>query len=114
MGYTSASENAVYAALADPTRRRLLDLLRDGDRPVNDLVAEFRVSRPAISQHLRTLREAGLVKETRVGRERHYRLHAHALRNVQRWIARYEQFWDTKLTRLAVTLDKEARNARHS
>jgi DNA-binding transcriptional ArsR family regulator len=107
-------EDTVYSALADPTRRRLLDLLRDGERPVNDLVAAFRVSRPAISQHLRTLREAGLVSETRAGRERRYRLHARALKDVYRWIQRYEQFWDASLARLAHTLDREARHARHS
>jgi DNA-binding transcriptional ArsR family regulator len=66
----------VFAALADRTRRDLLDLLRTGERPVHALADAFHVSRPAISQHLRVLRDAGLVSETRVGRERFYRLQA--------------------------------------
>jgi DNA-binding transcriptional ArsR family regulator len=95
----------VFLALGDPTRRRIMDLLRDSDRPVHELAETFEVSRPAISQHLRVLREAGLVVERKVGRERHYRLQAAALREVGAWLARYEKFWDDKLLNLGAQLD---------
>lgn len=98
----------VFGALADPTRRALLDLLRGGDRPVNELAAEFHVTRPAISQHLRVLREHGLVTEEKVGRQRFYRLRAAALREVSAWIAAYEEFWDDRLARLRRHLDEES------
>jgi DNA-binding transcriptional ArsR family regulator len=99
----------VFVALADPTRRDLLDLLREGDRSVNELASEFDVTRPAISQHLRVLRDHGLVGEERVGRHRYYSLRAKALREVSEWIASYEAFWDTRIDRLRTTLDKQAK-----
>lgn len=98
----------VFVALADPTRRDLLDLLREGDRTVNELAGQFDVTRPAISQHLRVLRDHGLVAEERVGRNRYYSLRAAALRRVGDWISEYEAFWDDRLERLRTTLDKRA------
>jgi DNA-binding transcriptional ArsR family regulator len=98
---------SVYDAIADPTRRRILDLLRDRELPVNALADSFRVSRPAISQHLSVLRRAELVRERRVGRERRYRLHPLALRDVATWLRRYERFWTTRLGRLGQFLDTE-------
>ena len=95
----------VFVALADPTRRRIMDLLSDGDKPVHELTGTFDVSRPAISQHLRVLREANLVRERRVGRERHYQLRAAALREVAQWIARYDRFWDERLSALGQRLN---------
>ncbi len=68
-------------------------MLADGARSVHDLAAPFDMSRPAVSQHLRVLRDAGLVTEQRVGRERHYRLDAGPLRDVADWAAHYERFW---------------------
>jgi DNA-binding transcriptional ArsR family regulator len=103
-----AAEDAadqVFAALADRTRRALLDQLRDGDRPVHALAESFQVSRPAISQHLRVLRDAGLVAESRVGRERFYRLQADALRDVADWLRFYEGFWADRLDALGAHLD---------
>jgi DNA-binding transcriptional ArsR family regulator len=100
----------VFVALADPTRRRIMDLLSDGDKPVHELSDTFAVSRPAISQHLRVLREANLVEERRVGRERHYRLRAAALREAAAWIARYDRFWDERLTLLGDRLDAMERD----
>lgn len=104
----------VFAALADPTRRRLLELLRDGEQPVHRLATAFRVTRPAVSQHLRVLRAAGLVAESRAGRERLYRLQAKALREVHQWVVQYEAFWDDRLSRLGGVLDSEARRERDS
>ena len=90
----------VYQAIADPTRRRLLDLLTAGERPVNNLARPFAMSRPAVSQHLRVLREAGLVAERRVGRERRYSLRAAPLREVYDWVAHYDRFWREHLGKL--------------
>ena len=96
----------VFNALADPTRRELLELLRDGTKPVHELADAFRITRPAVSQHLRVLRDARLVREARVGRERHYRLQGAALREIAEWVARYERFWTESLERLRPALEK--------
>jgi DNA-binding transcriptional ArsR family regulator len=87
----TAPENDVYHAIAHPIRRQILDLLRGGDRPVKQLAAPFSVSRPAISQHLRILLDAGLVTENRFGRERRYHLQAERLRDVQSWVDEYQR-----------------------
>ena len=79
-------EPAVFRAIADPTRRSLLEALRGGPLSVNRLAESFPVSRPAISKHLRCLREAGLVSEERQGRRRIYRLQAQALADVRGWV----------------------------
>jgi DNA-binding transcriptional ArsR family regulator len=80
----------VFHAIADPTRRRMLDLLRRGERPVHELALSFEISRAAVSQHLRLLRDAAVVLERRVGRERRYRLRAGALRAVARWLRKHD------------------------
>jgi DNA-binding transcriptional ArsR family regulator len=103
----AAARQDTFEALADPTRRRLLDLLTKGELPVNELARRFDVTRSAISQHLRILRDADLVRETRRGRERRYRLHATRLRAVYDWIHKYEVFWDAKLRALGETLDRD-------
>jgi DNA-binding transcriptional ArsR family regulator len=97
----------VYFAISDPTRRRMLDLLRGSQLSVVQLAKPFRMSQPAVSQHLRVLREAGLVTATRAGRERHYRLRAQRLREVYVWLAHYQKFWTEKLGALGELLDEE-------
>lgn len=97
----------VYLAIADPTRRRLLDLLGAGERPVNQLAAPFRMSRPAISQHLRILRRVGLVDVKKDGRERRYRVRGERLREVFDWVAHYEKFWSEKLAALGQYLGRD-------
>ncbi len=97
----------VFSAIAHPLRRRLLDLLAEGEQPVNRLAVPFEVSRPAISQHLRVLLEVGLVNERRSGRERRYRLHPDRLGDVRDWLATYDRFWQERLTALGARLDKE-------
>ena len=87
-------------AEAGVTRRGLLDLLAAGEAPVGELAAEFDVSLPAISQHLKVLREVGLVSEQRVGRERRYRIEPEPLKEVVSWIAHFEKFWNQKLDAL--------------
>jgi DNA-binding transcriptional ArsR family regulator len=98
----------VFAAIAHPARRRILDLLADGPRPVNELARHFVMSRPAISQHLRALHDADLVTETRYGRERRYRLAPTRLAEVSAWLMRYESFWDDHLQRLSDELGRQA------
>src|SRR5688572_12414293 len=90
----------VFRAIADPTRRAILDRLRAGPAPVNDLAAAFDQSRPAISKHLRVLREASLVSEQRSGRERVYRLQPAPLQTVVGWVEGYRSFWQHSLNDL--------------
>jgi DNA-binding transcriptional ArsR family regulator len=94
------SPDEVFGALADPTRRAVLDLLRSGDRAAGEIAQRFPVSRPAISKHLRQLRRAGLVAETRSGRHRLYRLNAEPLQTVATWLDAYRNHWRTKLENL--------------
>ena len=78
---------AILVALADPTRCRLIELLREGPQPVHVLAAAFKISRPAISRHLRVLKQSGLISENKFGRENRYALHPAKLAPLQRWIA---------------------------
>jgi DNA-binding transcriptional ArsR family regulator len=93
MGGVAASAD-VFRAVADPTRRSMLELLRQADRSVHELAGPFQMTRPAVSQHLRVLREAGLVKARRVGREHVYRIHAAPLRQLYDWAAGFKAFVD--------------------
>src|SRR5215468_3358181 len=90
----------VFRAIADPTRRAILDRLRAGPTPVNALAEEFEQSRPAVSKHLRVLRRARLVKEERVGRERLYQLRPLSLQPVVGWLEGYRSFWQVNLDNL--------------
>jgi DNA-binding transcriptional ArsR family regulator len=96
----------VYKAIADPTRRAILNLLSEADRPVNDLALPFKMSQPAISQHLKVLRDAGLVTVKRDGRQRLYHMEPGPLREVYNWLEHFERFWDKKLDALGTYLDK--------
>jgi DNA-binding transcriptional ArsR family regulator len=99
----------VFGAISHPARRRMLDLLVETDRSVNAISGHFRMSRPAVSQHLRILLDAGLVTKQRHGRERRYRLAPERLGPVRAWIAHYERFWDHHLHRLQKLLSKGSR-----
>ena len=94
------SAKAAFAALADPTRRAVLDLLLRGARPAGQIAREFPVSRPAISKHLRLLRRARLVQAHRVGRQRVFELNAEPLQSVDAWLSRYRVFWQSQLSSL--------------
>lgn len=96
----------VFHAIAHPARRELLDRLSDGEHPVNALAEPFPMSRPAVSQHLKVLRDAGLVVERRVGRERRYQLRPDGLQEVQEWVSRYDRFWMNRLDRLGAHMDR--------
>lgn len=103
---SSAEEKSdVYRAIADDKRRRILDLLAEGDKPVQALVAEFDVSFAAISQHLRVLRESGLVTKRVEGRQHLYSARLEALEEVHSWTARYRSFWRGRLAKLRTHLE---------
>jgi DNA-binding transcriptional ArsR family regulator len=101
------SADHVFAALASPARRELLRLLlQEGAQPAGRLAERFDMSRPSVSEHLKVLRDAGLVAESRKGRERHYRLEAAPLMEVRDWLTPYERFWRDRLAGLGALLDE--------
>src|SRR5580658_5918009 len=110
MVVTQDREPDVFGAISHPARRRMLDLLLEADRSVNTIAGHFEMSRPAVSQHLRILLDAGLVTEERHGRERRYRLVPARLGPVREWIANYERFWDDRLKKLQEYLTKGKKN----
>ena len=101
----------VFLAIADPTRRAVLTrLARDGERKVTDLLEPFAMSQPAVSKHLRILREAGLVRSRKQGRLRIYQIEAVRLREVYDWVNHFEKYWDQKLDALVEYLNKRKRS----
>src|SRR5579864_6452249 len=101
------SSEFTFQALADPTRRAVLDLLRRGSQPAGQIASAFPVSRPAISKHLRLLRRAHLVREHREGRHRVYQLNPAPLRAVDSWIEQYRSFWSANLASLKSFVETE-------
>ena len=99
----------VFTVLAEPTRRAVLDLLADGERTAGDLAsAAPGLTQPAVSRHLRVLREAGLVQVRAAGQHRVYRLDARPLSDVEQWLSRYRRHWSGALDRLTENLANEA------
>jgi DNA-binding transcriptional ArsR family regulator len=96
----------VFEVLAEPNRRRILECLRERERPVSDLVDLLRVSQPAVSKHLRVLREAGLVEARVDAQRRLYRLRAGPLREVDDWLAPYRAMWASHLDALESHLEE--------
>jgi DNA-binding transcriptional ArsR family regulator len=92
--------NRTFAALADPTRRRILERLAQGDHCVTDLAKPYRMSLPAVSKHLRVLERAGLIRRQRRGRVHQLKLDAKPMQSAQQWIEEYRRFWDASLNRL--------------
>jgi DNA-binding transcriptional ArsR family regulator len=90
----------VFDVLAEPNRRQILDLLRDGELPVGELVAQLGVSQPAVSKHLRILREAGLVEVRGDAQRRLYRVRPEPLQAIDEWLAPYRQLWSERLDAL--------------
>ncbi len=91
---------ATFELLAEPTRRRILDLLRDRERPVGELVERLSMSQPAVSKHLRVLRDSGLVDVRVDAQRRVYRLRPEGLREIDAWIEPYRRLWEGRLDRL--------------
>lgn len=105
---TEPGPDAVFGALANPVRRRLLELLAEGPRTAGALAGEFDLSRPAVSEHLGVLRRAALVREEPAGRQRTYHLAAEPLAEVGRWLSPFERYWRDRLLALSDLLEEEA------
>lgn len=99
-------------ALADPTRRRIVELLADGERSAGEIAAEFATSRPGISRHLRVLREHGLVRAREQGQRRLYSLDPEPLAELDAWLARYRSFWANRLDALDTEIKRRRRKKR--
>ncbi|AXB49145.1 ArsR/SmtB family transcription factor [Amycolatopsis albispora] len=97
----------VFLALASPARRRLLELLAGGPRTAGDLAAQFDMSRPSVAEHLRILRNASLVRDEPVGRQRFYHLEAAPLAQVGDWLHPFERFWRERLRSMADLVENE-------
>jgi DNA-binding transcriptional ArsR family regulator len=101
------SPDEIFGALADPTRRAMLDMLRRGSQPAGQIAQAFPVSRPAISKHLRILRRAHLVGEKRNGRHRVYHLNPEPIKSVDSWVQQYRVFWQSNLENLKTFVEAE-------
>ena len=100
----------MFAALSNPDRRRILDMLRAGGKPAGELVAAFpQLPQPAVSRHLRTLREAGLVRFSPQAQRRIYSLDTARLREVDVWVSNYREFWSGRLDSLSGHLKRKGR-----
>jgi DNA-binding transcriptional ArsR family regulator len=100
-----ATPTSTFDVLAEPTRRRILDLLREDERPVGELVATLRISQPGVSKHLRVLREAGLVAVRHDAQRRFYRVRAEPLAEIDEWLEPYRRLWADRLDALERHLD---------
>ncbi|MED3835546.1 metalloregulator ArsR/SmtB family transcription factor [Peribacillus frigoritolerans] len=107
----SASEkHDVFQAIADPTRRKVLQLLAEGDLPISEITSHFSMSRTAIAKHLHILSEAELVSGRKVGREKRFRLQPEPLVELKQWLSFYDQFWDNKLSILKHVIENSGEN----
>ena len=104
--YQDSELDATFGALADATRRGILEQLADGDSSVTKLAQPFNISLPAISKHLRVLERAGLLSQEKDGRVRRCRLDAGPMKDASDWISRYQRFWEQQLDSLAGYLDQ--------
>jgi DNA-binding transcriptional ArsR family regulator len=106
MRTAAAIENKVFQALADPSRRAIVELLTEGESAVQDLTARFRISQPAVSQHLAVLKDAGLVQRRRDGRRVLYRVEPRGMKPLIDWISHYRAFWTDRVGRLERLLER--------
>ena len=106
MRSAAAAENKIFQALADPSRRAIFESLTRGEVAVKDLTARFDISQPAVSQHLATLKEAGMVNARRQGRCVYYRVKPRAMEPLINWIAHYRAFWTEHVDSLEKLLEK--------
>ena len=97
---------STFDVLAEPTRRRILDLLREDERPVGDLVGRLELSQPGVSKHLKVLRDAGLVEVRREAQRRLYRVRPEPLAEIDEWLAPYRRLWASTLDALERHLDE--------
>jgi DNA-binding transcriptional ArsR family regulator len=108
VSYSRKQRDEVFRALADPTRRAILRLLRGGQRTVGEIADDFPVSRPAISKHLRSLRSAGLIVTRREGRTRSCSLNGRPLKAVNDWLRDYESFWSEAMQNLKTYVENDS------
>jgi DNA-binding transcriptional ArsR family regulator len=104
----SVDVDVLFKALADPTRREILALLRTRRSSVGELAANFRISRPAVSKHLRLLRAATLVRDRAEGTTRVCELNAKPLKRIDAWLGDYKEFWSRSLVRLKAHVEKQS------
>lgn len=97
---------STFAVLADPSRREILDLLRERERPVGDLVDRLTLAQPTVSKHLKVLREAGLVEVRTDAQKRWYRVSPEPLAEIDAWLAPYRRMWEKSLDALERRLDE--------
>ena len=97
----------VFRALADPTRRAILAMLSEGERPIGEIAAEFDMTRPAVAKHLAILREGDLIRVEPRGRERINFINPRGLKTAAQWIRLFDQFWDDRLAKLKEMVEKE-------
>ena len=105
------AQAALFQTLAEPRRLAILELLRERERPVGELVTHLGLSQPAVSKHLRILKEAGLVDVRAEAQRRLYRIRPEPLADLDQWLAAYRQLWTTHLDRLEQHLDQRRENA---
>ncbi len=105
----SAATADAFHAVAEPGRRRILDLLAPGERPVNDVVRVLGWAQPQVSKHLGVLRQAGLVRVRREGRRRMYSLNAEKLKPIHEWVGTFERFWAHQLSRIKERAERATR-----
>jgi DNA-binding transcriptional ArsR family regulator len=96
-----------FQALADPTRRRIVEALRNGERQVNDIVEQAEIHQSGVSRHLRILHEAGFVSMRPDGQRRLYSLRPEPFRRLDEWLAQYRSLWEARLDRLGAALEKQ-------
>jgi len=106
----SAARADLFESLADPMRRRIVEVLRAGERPVNDIVAALDIHQSGVSRHLRILNEAGFVRVRADGARRVYALRAQPFQELDAWVGRYRGLWEARLDRLAAELERRKRN----
>jgi DNA-binding transcriptional ArsR family regulator len=107
----AATTADVFNAVAESRRRRMLGVLVDGERSVNDLVAVLKWSQPQVSKHLGVLRQVGLVSVRHDGRQRFYRVNGARLKPIHDWVVTFEKFWDAQLVRIKARAEARARGS---
>jgi DNA-binding transcriptional ArsR family regulator len=108
----AATTSDVFNAIAEPRRRRIIELLAGGEKPVGELVREMRLPQPAVSKHLGVLRSVRLVSVNRRGRSRFYRLHAGGLKPIHDWTQMFSRFWNDQIDRIKQRAERIARQER--
>jgi len=104
----------VFQALADPTRRRIVEALRDGEQQVGDVVVSAGVHQSGVSRHLRILFESGFVSMRPDGQRRLYALRPEPFREIEEWLTRYRKLWDARLDRFGAALEQKQHQARRA